>query len=88
MSTILVGEVVSKSTYVALRGGHMLILLDVPAQKREVKDERQPVTVDEEHEGEEAMDGSLGDDVGVQTVAEVDGVDVVTARRGLVSIIL
>ena len=81
------GEAVSHAWTLVEQVGEGIsrILLDIPAQKREVEDERQPVTVDEEHEGEEAMDGSLGDDVRVQAVAEIDGVDVVTAQRGSVS---
>lgn len=53
------------------------VLLDVPSQEREVEDQRQPIPVDEKQEGQETVYGSLGDDVGVQAVAEVDGVDVV-----------
>lgn len=52
-------------------------LLDVPAQQRKVEDQWQPVSVDEEHECQESMHGSLGDNVRVQAVAEVNGVDVV-----------
>lgn len=53
-------------------------LLDVVAQERQVEDKRQPVSVDQEHESEESMDGGFGNDVGVEAVAEVDRVDVVT----------
>lgn len=52
-------------------------LLDVPDQQRKVEDQWQPVSVDEEQERQESMHGSLGNDVGVQAVAEVNGVDVV-----------
>ena len=53
------------------------LLLSVPSNKRQVEDERQPVSVDEEEERQEGVDGGFGDDVGVEAVAEVDGVDVV-----------
>lgn len=57
-------------------------LLGVPGEKRQVEDEGKPVTVDEEQECQEAVYGRLGNDVGVEAVAEFDGVDVVTARIG------
>ena len=53
------------------------LLLDVPPEERKVEDQREPVSVDEEQEREESMDGNFGDDVGVEAVAEIDGVDVV-----------
>jgi len=56
------------------------VLLDIPAEEGEVEDQRQPVAVDEEQKGEEAMDGHLGDNVSIEPVAKVDRVDVVTKR--------
>jgi hypothetical protein len=53
-------------------------LLDVPAKERQVENKRHPVAVDEEKEGQETMHSSLGDDVGVKSVAEINGVNVVT----------
>lgn len=52
-------------------------LLDVVTEEGKVEDQGNPVPVDQEQKGQEAMDGSFGDDVGVQTVAEVDGVNVI-----------
>lgn len=52
-------------------------LLDVPGNKGHVEDERQPVTVDKEKEGQETVNGDFGDDVGVKAVAEVNRVDVI-----------
>lgn len=52
-------------------------LLDVVAEEGKVENKGNPVPVDEEQKGQEAMDGSFGDDVGVQTVAKVDGVNVI-----------
>lgn len=57
------------------------VLLDVPAKERQVEDQRHPVSVDKEQEGQESVDGNFGDDVGVEAVAEVDGVDVVAVRN-------
>jgi hypothetical protein len=57
-------------------------LLDVPSKERKVQNQRNPVAIDEEEEGEESMDGGFGDDIGVEAVAQIDGVDVVTRRRG------
>lgn len=53
-------------------------LLDVPAKERQVENKRHPVSVDKEEEGQETVYGSLRDNVGVESVAEVNGVDVVT----------
>ena len=53
------------------------VLLSVPCQEGQVEDKRDPVPIDEEQEGQESVNGGLGDDVGVEAVAEVDGVDVV-----------
>lgn len=57
------------------------VLFCVPSQQRQVQDQRNPVPIDEEEEGKERMDGGFGDDVGVEAVAEVDGVDVVTGAE-------
>lgn len=68
-------------SYLAKLTGPSHVLLDVPRQQGNVEDQRQPVAVDEEQESQEAMYSSLGDDVGVQAVAKVDRVDVVTVNR-------
>jgi hypothetical protein len=60
------------------------ILLDVESQERQVENQSNPVAIDEEQESKETMNSSFWDDVGVQAVAKVDGVDVVTAM-GIVS---
>jgi hypothetical protein len=61
-------------------------LLDVPCNQRQVEDQGQPVSVDKEQEGQESVDGDFRDDVRVETVAEVDRVDVVAVQTQLVSI--
>jgi hypothetical protein len=55
-------------------------LLNVVSEERQVEDKGNPVSVDQEQKGQEAMDGGFGQDVGVEAVAEVDGVDVVAAE--------
>ncbi len=64
----------------AVRTSGQNLLLDVPGQERNVQEQRNPVSVDEEQEGEEAVYGRLGNDVRVEAVAKIDGVDVVAAR--------
>jgi hypothetical protein len=57
------------------------ILLSVPSQERQVEYKRDPVPIDKEQEGQESVNGGLGDDVGVQAVAEVNRVDVITGAK-------
>jgi hypothetical protein len=57
------------------------ILLAVPCQQWQVQNERDPVSIDKEKEGKESVYGSFRDDVGVETIAEVDRVDVVAGRK-------
>jgi hypothetical protein len=52
-------------------------LLRVPRNQGEVEEQRQPVAVDQEEDGEERVDAGFGHDVHVEAVAQVDGVDVV-----------
>jgi len=54
-------------------------LLCVECQEGQVQEQGQPVSVDEEEEGEECVNSGFGDDVGVQAVAQIDWVDIVTA---------
>lgn len=58
------------------------VLLSVEGQERQVQDDSEPVAVNDEEECKESVNGSLGDNVGVKTVAKVDRVDVVTAGKG------
>ena len=59
------------------------VLLDVKSEERKIEQERNPVPIDKEEEGQEAMDGSFGYNVCVETVAEIDRVDVVTVTSVL-----
>jgi hypothetical protein len=56
----------------------LFLLLCIVSQERQIQENCQPVAVDEEEHGEEAMDSSFRDDVGVETVAEINGVDIIT----------
>jgi len=53
------------------------VLLCVPCKEGQVEDERHPVAVDQEQDGQESVDTGLRDDVHVEAVAQVDRVDVV-----------
>lgn len=58
------------------------VLLGVEGQERQVEEDSEPVAIDDEQEGQKGVDGGFGDDVGVKAVAQVNRVDVVTAKRG------
>lgn len=60
---------------------HIAILLDVPAEERKVENQRQPVPVDQKQKGEESVDGGFGNDVSVEAVAEIDGVNVIAGVK-------
>lgn len=59
------------------RGGTGNILLDIECNQRQVEKQRDPVSVDQEKRGKGGVDSGFRDDVGVETIAEVDGVDVI-----------
>ena len=61
------------------RGRHAL--LRVPCQEGQVQHQGHPVSIDEEEEGQESVNGGFGNDVGVETVAEINGVDVVAVAK-------
>lgn len=52
-------------------------LLDIESKQRQVQNQSDPVSVDQEQQSQEGVDGGFGDDVGVKTVAQVDRVDVI-----------
>ena len=54
-------------------------LLGIESQQWQVQEDCKPVAVDHEEEGKEGVDTGFGDNVGVESVAQVDGVDVVAA---------
>jgi len=57
-----------------------VVLLRIPKCQRQVQDQGDPVTIDQEHESEESLDGGFGDNVCVEAVAKIDWVNVVTAK--------
>lgn len=65
-----------------------MLLLCVPSCQRQVQDKGDPITIDQEHECKESLDGGFGDDVGVEAVAKVDWVDVVTMRTWVSALFL
>jgi hypothetical protein len=58
-------------------------LLSVPRNQRQIQQQRQPVAIDQEQYRQERVDAGFGHNVGVQAVAEVDGVDVVAFEIGI-----
>lgn len=52
-------------------------LLRIPCQQWQVEKKCNPIPVDEEEECQEGMNGGFRDDIRVETVAEVDWVDVI-----------
>jgi len=54
-------------------------LESVPGCERQVEDQCDPVSVHEEQDSQNRLDGSFGNDVCVEAVAKIDGVDVITA---------
>ena len=76
-SKILI-HVRSTSRQVSKREGDALLRIE--NKQRQVQDDSKPVSVDDEQEGQESVNGGFGDDVGVETVAEINGVDVVTVE--------
>jgi hypothetical protein len=60
-------------------------LLDVVSEERQVEDKRKPVSIDQKQKRQESVDGDFGDDVRVETVAEVDGVDVVATSTNVLA---
>ena len=55
-----------------------VVLLRVESQQRQIKNQRQPVSVDKEEESQEAMNGGFRDDISVETMTQFDGINVVT----------
>jgi len=53
-------------------------LFRVIGQERQIQEKREPVTVDQEQNRENAVNCSFRDDVCIEAVAKVNGVDVIT----------
>lgn len=54
-------------------------LLGIESQQWQVQNDCKPVAVDHKEEGKEGVDTSFGDNVGVESVAQIDRVDIVAA---------
>jgi hypothetical protein len=57
----------------------MYVLLGVKGEEWQVENKRKPVAVDKEQKGQESVNSGFRDDVCVEAVTEIDGVNVVTA---------
>lgn len=55
-------------------------LLDVPAKERQVENQRNPISINEEKECQETVNSGLGNNVCVESVAEINGVNVITLK--------
>jgi hypothetical protein len=53
------------------------VLIPIPSHQRQIQHQRQPISIYEEERSEKGVDAGFRDDVHVEAVAEVDGVDVV-----------
>lgn len=60
-------------------------LLSVPGEEGKVENQRDPVAVDQEERRQQRVDRGLGNNVRVEAVAEVDGVDVIAVYVATVS---
>jgi hypothetical protein len=60
-----------------LLGEGVYILLPIPSHQRQIQQERQPIPIYQEQRREESVDASFRNDVHVEAIAEVDGVDVI-----------
>lgn len=53
------------------------ILLNVKCDQWQVQNQRQPVSINKEQRSQDSVHSSFGDDVGIETVAEIDGVNII-----------
>ena len=58
-------------------------LLRVEAQEWKIEYQSDPVAVDQEQKCQECVYGCLGNDVGIESVAEVDRIDIVTMESSI-----
>jgi hypothetical protein len=55
------------------------VLLHIECQKRQVEHERQPVPINQKQDSQESVNSRLRNNVCVKAVAQIDGIDVITA---------
>ena len=77
LSSTSTGSLPLDCSIVGLLQRRLYVLLPIPHQQRQIQQHRDPVPVYEEQDRQECVHASLRDDVHVEAVAEVDGVDVV-----------
>jgi len=53
-------------------------LLNVECQKWQIEYQRNPVAIDKEQEGQESMNSRFGNNIRIEAIAEVDGINVIT----------
>lgn len=61
------------------RAGNALLCIE--RQHRQVQNDRDPVAVNYKQEGQESVHRGFGNNVGVETVAKINGINVVTAFK-------
>ena len=61
------------------------LLLGVERQERQIEYQSNPVTINQEQYRKEGMYGCFGNDIGVESIAQIDRVDVITNERALAS---
>ena len=54
-------------------------LLGIPCEERQVEDSRNPIAINDEEESKKSMYCGFWDNIGIQTVAELDRIYVVTS---------
>jgi len=52
-------------------------LLDVKGQQRQIQNQGDPVSVDQEQRRQESVNGGFGDNVRVEAIAQIDRVDII-----------
>jgi hypothetical protein len=55
-------------------------LLSVEGKERQVQNDSQPIPVNHEEESQDSVNSGFRDDVGIQAVAEINRVDVITVQ--------
>jgi hypothetical protein len=64
--------------------GGLSSLLCIECQQGQIQEQGDPVSVDQEQERQEGMYGGFGNNVGIQTIAQVDRIDIITVNKWLV----
>lgn len=65
---------------------HNHALLSIVSNKRQIQKQRQPISIYQEKEGEKGLNSGFGDNVRVEAIAEIDGIDIVTTTVSAVDL--